>query len=233
MSTANHRAIITSERLHQEQREESVSSRVAQTLPHELDEQAREQLTQERLRAEERVQTMTQRAATSPVEPPALLFQKILVALDTSPASQSIYAHALQIAVLHRASLLLLHILSAEDDGFSNPASSGEFYPFLGEDGYEQYFAARDHAYAQATERMTALVKEAAALGVTAEFALEEGSPERVIRRRVAEWGADLVVIGRRGHSGLSELFLGSVSNYVLHHVACPILVLQGESLKP
>jgi len=41
-----------------------------------------------------------------------------------------------------------------------------------------------------------------------------------------------LVVVGRRGHSGLSELFLGSVSNYVLHRAPCSVLTIQGEALK-
>ncbi len=39
--------------------------------------------------------------------------------------------------------------------------------------------------------------------------------------------GADVIVMGRRGHSGLSELILGSVSNYVLHHAPCSVLIVQ------
>lgn len=34
--------------------------------------------------------------------------------------------------------------------------------------------------------------------------------------------------MGRRGHKGLSEILLGSVSNYVVHHAPCSVLVLQG-----
>ena len=40
-------------------------------------------------------------------------------------------------------------------------------------------------------------------------------------------WQADLIIMGRRGRTGLSELFLGSVSNYVLHHAPCAVLVVQ------
>jgi len=39
----------------------------------------------------------------------------------------------------------------------------------------------------------------------------------------------DLVVVGRRGRSGLSEIFLGSVSNYVLHHAASSVLVVYAQ----
>ncbi|NEO28803.1 MAG: universal stress protein, partial [Kamptonema sp. SIO4C4] len=35
------------------------------------------------------------------------------------------------------------------------------------------------------------------------------------------------VIIGRRGRVGLSEILLGSVSNYVLHHAPCAVMVVQ------
>ncbi|MGF1673753.1 MAG: universal stress protein, partial [Rivularia sp. (in: cyanobacteria)] len=37
----------------------------------------------------------------------------------------------------------------------------------------------------------------------------------------------DLIVVGRHGRTGLSEFFLGSVSNYVLHHAPCSVLTIQ------
>lgn len=40
-------------------------------------------------------------------------------------------------------------------------------------------------------------------------------------------WNADLIILGRRGRTGLSELLLGSVSNYVLHHAPCSVLTVQ------
>jgi nucleotide-binding universal stress UspA family protein len=41
------------------------------------------------------------------------------------------------------------------------------------------------------------------------------------------DWGAELIMVGRRGNSGLSELILGSVSNYVVHHAHCSVLIVQ------
>lgn len=37
---------------------------------------------------------------------------------------------------------------------------------------------------------------------------------------------ADLVVVGRRGGSEVKSLLLGSVSNYVVHHAHCPVVVI-------
>jgi hypothetical protein len=35
--------------------------------------------------------------------------------------------------------------------------------------------------------------------------------------------------MGRRGRTGISELLLGSVSNYVTHHATCSVLIVQGK----
>ncbi len=44
-----------------------------------------------------------------------------------------------------------------------------------------------------------------------------------------ASTGADLLVVGQRGHSGLSAVILGSVATHVLHHSHAPVAVIPGE----
>ena len=43
---------------------------------------------------------------------------------------------------------------------------------------------------------------------------------------RAAE-GADLLVVGSRGHGGFAEMLLGSVSQHCVHHAPCPVLILR------
>jgi nucleotide-binding universal stress UspA family protein len=41
--------------------------------------------------------------------------------------------------------------------------------------------------------------------------------------------GADLLVVGSRGHGSFAEALLGSVSQHCVHHAPCPVLIVRGE----
>jgi nucleotide-binding universal stress UspA family protein len=77
--------------------------------------------------------------------------------------------------------------------------------------------------------RLKALGAEAITVGVEMEFTQSVGDPSKMICELAETWQSDLIVVGRRGVSGVSEFFGGSVSNYVLHHAPCHILTLQNQ----
>ncbi len=56
------------------------------------------------------------------------------------------------------------------------------------------------------------------------------GHPAREIVAAAASFDADLVVVGARGLGGMKRLLLGSVSERVLHHARCPVLIVKGTS---
>ena len=41
--------------------------------------------------------------------------------------------------------------------------------------------------------------------------------------------GADLLVVGCRGHGGLAEALLGSVGQYCVRHSPCPVVIMRGK----
>jgi nucleotide-binding universal stress UspA family protein len=60
---------------------------------------------------------------------------------------------------------------------------------------------------------------------VTVERLAGEGSPAEVLVS--ASEGADLVVVGSRGRGGLKSALLGSVSQHVASHAACPVVIVR------
>ena len=51
-----------------------------------------------------------------------------------------------------------------------------------------------------------------------------EGHPARVLLDESA--GADLLVVGSRGHGGFAGMLLGSISEHVVAHARCPVVVV-------
>jgi len=63
---------------------------------------------------------------------------------------------------------------------------------------------------------------------IKARTILKEGHPANTIVKVAHEEGFDMIVIGSRGVSGMQNLFLGSVSNAVIHEVKnCSVLVVK------
>ncbi|XP_022299851.1 universal stress protein in QAH/OAS sulfhydrylase 3'region-like isoform X2 [Crassostrea virginica] len=68
--------------------------------------------------------------------------------------------------------------------------------------------------------------KKLQAAGVkSAKFVSKEGDPGEAIVAVAEKEKAVLIVCGTRGMGKLRRTFLGSVSDYVVHHAHCPVLV--------
>ena len=65
------------------------------------------------------------------------------------------------------------------------------------------------------------------AAGRTAEGELREGDPSGQVCAAVHDPAGDLIVIGSRGHTGLSRVVLGSVAHSVLMHAHCSVMVVK------
>jgi nucleotide-binding universal stress UspA family protein len=68
-----------------------------------------------------------------------------------------------------------------------------------------------------------------AAGGSVAQAHLTEGKPEAEITAVAEEIGAGLIVVGSRGLGGMRRAMLGSVSDSVVRHAHCPVLVVRKE----
>jgi nucleotide-binding universal stress UspA family protein len=164
------------------------------------------------------------------------MFKKIITAIDMSENGDRIFEEALDLAKLSNAKLMLIHVLSLEEEGAPDLIAISElgYYPgILPPDASGDRFRDQWKAYEdKCLENLRFYTDKATEAGVATEFTQASGSPGRAICKLAETWEADLIVVGRRGHSGLSELILGSVSNYVLHHAPCSVLTLQTKIAK-
>jgi nucleotide-binding universal stress UspA family protein len=63
--------------------------------------------------------------------------------------------------------------------------------------------------------------------GKVAETHLETGEPDKEIVRLSEELGVGTIVIGSRGLGGLRRALMGSVSESVVRHAHCPVLIVR------
>lgn len=74
------------------------------------------------------------------------------------------------------------------------------------------------------TDAISSVVDPGSAVHVRA--VVQQGNAAQVLIDAAA--GADLLVVGSRGHGGFAAALLGSVSQHCVHHAPCPVAVIRG-----
>lgn len=157
-----------------------------------------------------------------------MTYAKILVAIDQSLLGQTVFAQALDLAKTQNASLMLFHCLMP--DFLLGPAlMPGEFglSPHLTSQTYQVQQEQLDLQVRSVRDMLEGYTEVASQQGIPTESSYRFVDAGRGICELANTWNADLVIVGRRGIKGLTEVLLGSVSNYVLHHASCSVLVIQ------
>lgn len=155
------------------------------------------------------------------------MYRTILVAVDLSDFSEIVFQQALQLAKLCKGKLIVLHVLSSDEQGI--PVI--ETFPYGGfEPALAQGYLERWHQHEQqGLQHLKLKAEQAQKEGVAVEAIQTPGSPGAMICDVADQKDADLIMVGNRGRSGLSELVLGSVSNYVMHHAPCSVEIIKSR----
>ena len=154
------------------------------------------------------------------------MFSKILLCSDGSEGALTATKMGVQIAQRFHSAVLLVH---------SYEPTFTEYAAFGGE-GWEA--AANQDVLDTEDEaaRRNLIVYTGKILldaGLECRTLLECGHPVESITRVAKEQGVDLIVLGGRGVSDVAAFLLGSVSEEVLHHSHCPVLIVRGDSAVP
>ena len=139
--------------------------------------------------------------------------KKILVPLDGSKQAYEAAKRAVYIAGLNEAEVTLLCVvdLNKEVAAFEQVSLSGYVPTEL-----------KEGAYKLLAELMHESPRE-----IKAKTQVEIGTPAEVIVETAEDGHFDLVVMGSRGFVAIKSLLMGSVSQYVLQHAHCPVLVVR------
>jgi nucleotide-binding universal stress UspA family protein len=157
------------------------------------------------------------------------VLQKILIATGDSPESAEIFKSGLTLAEKYGAQIAILHVLNLFQSGFdtvSNPFMGGS-YLMMNDLAIQQYQQELKDCEQKGMEQLESYAREARARNIQVEIFQNLGDAGRTICETAKKYAADVIVMGRNQKSMLSEILLGSTSNYVLHHAPCSVLVVQ------
>ncbi|MCL4289915.1 MAG: universal stress protein [Thermoleophilia bacterium] len=141
----------------------------------------------------------------------------IVVGVDHSEGAKAALRFALEEATLRGSKLRAVHAWQ-----FSIPVPGIEgIYPALGAGLSDLHRAAEEALDAE----LRGTIPEAGEVEI--ERRVVEGAPGAVLVEESR--GADLLVVGSRGHGGFAGLLLGSVSQQCAHHAACPVVIVPHE----
>ena len=154
------------------------------------------------------------------------MIDKILVAVNHSQQSKSVFNSAVSLAKTTNATLMLLNVWSKSEAAYPIlPTYS--YYPIVDDPEYDVYQQQLAKYRQRGLDLLQNLTQEAIGNGVSTEYTQLSGNPGRMICELADNWSADLILVGSRGLQGLKEMFLGSVSNYVTHHAPCSVLIVR------
>jgi nucleotide-binding universal stress UspA family protein len=137
--------------------------------------------------------------------------RRLLLATDLSEASEAATDEAFELAKRLEASLLVVSVI----DPGSLLLPGGRFR------------ARVDQVRERREVQAQALVERGRTEGVEVSFLVWTGDPGDMIVEAAEAEHVDMVVVGSHGRGAVGRLFLGSVSEHVVRHATCPVLVVR------
>jgi nucleotide-binding universal stress UspA family protein len=141
--------------------------------------------------------------------------KSIVVGVDGSDSSRAALAWAYDEASHHQAMLTVVTAWHLPTLPMTPP------YGSLPDESYESQ--PKRNALDVLEALVGALEKRAPAVDVRS--SIEEGNPARVLIERSQQ--CDLLVVGSRGREGFAGMLLGSVSQHLVAHAHCPVVVVR------
>ncbi|GIW21507.1 MAG: universal stress protein [Candidatus Sericytochromatia bacterium] len=146
------------------------------------------------------------------------MFKKILLPIDGSENSKKATNYVLELSKKFNSKVYVLNSYEMPAIAMAPPAGAVSHYRLNAE--IEQNLK----------EYSQKILNECAKIfkdnNIDVETIMLKGEPGPKIVETAEQYNCDLVVIGNRGLGSVKSILLGSVSNYVVHHIKFPILLI-------
>ena len=138
---------------------------------------------------------------------------KILIPVDDSPTSAKTIAKIISLREQFTNGLTLVHVINKNQLAY-------RMIPDF------QLEIVKENTTKAAWQLLRRYETQLAEAGLSCQLVLETGEPRHAITRMANDQGFQLLIIGRHQGSGeIRDVLFGSVANYVLHNVRCPVLL--------
>ncbi len=145
----------------------------------------------------------------------------VVVGVDESEGARKAFDWAVAEARAHGARVVVVHAFQ--------PLSG--YYPYSAVEGQHLRAGIEEETRQAAEAFIQGLLSDAKAHDVEIEPVIARGRASEALLDCAKT--ADIVVVGSRGHGGFTGLLLGSVSQQVVHHAPCPVVVVPRHSEVP
>lgn len=134
----------------------------------------------------------------------------MLIAVDGSESAEKAFMNGIYLAQKCNSNLDVVHVIHCE----------------MGGDSVNTFEIIED-LKGKARKMLEEYEKQAAKNNVPILITMVQGDPAKVIIEIAKEKSYDLIIMGTRGKSSFQELLIGSVSQKVIHHASCPVMIVR------
>jgi len=142
------------------------------------------------------------------------LVTRILFATDFSACADRAMEYAVALTAAWKAELCVMTVL--------------ELYPGMDPD-YVVNKMYLDHLQAESVARLQAVQDRVKAAGQAVTTRIEVGIPSQEVQAVASKIGADLLVVGTHGRTGLDHVLVGSTAERVVRMAPCPVLAVKAD----
>jgi nucleotide-binding universal stress UspA family protein len=154
-----------------------------------------------------------------------MTFTKILASIRSTEGPSPVFAKALELAKEQQAKLMVYHC--RESDRTKDHPERSLTATQMDMDTIKNRLESKTKRSFPESAWIESLAVKARKQGVETKWLVEEGRPGKRIVQLAEQWHADLIVIGRTRRGSLVDTLFGTVSDHVIHHASCSLLLVQ------